>query len=223
MRRMAISMMVVAGLLVPAVAQAQSPETPKVEASTDKPAEAKKGGLILAGARVGGIVPFSGLSPFVTVGIEVGYVFPWLDQALALAVHMDYTEPKKDGTQTDSRLNGTTTTYDWKLREQELTVMPVVMYRLTMLGKFVPYIGVGPRIYMLKSTTKASVGDAQISETTEKNTKVGVGIPIGVEYSIGPGGIIAELLFQYGGLDHKITGATNTGAMSLALGYRFLF
>ena len=224
MRRMAFSMMAVAGLLVPAVAQAQSPDTSaKVETSTDQPAPEKKGGLILAGARVGGIVPFSGLSPFVTVGIEVGYVFPWLNQALGLAVHMDYTEPKKDGTQTDTRLNGDTQTYNWKLREQEFTVMPVVMYRLTMLGKFVPYVGVGPRIYMLKSTTKASVGATPISETTEKNTKVGVGIPLGVEYSIGPGGIIAELLFQYGGLDHKITGATNTGALSLALGYRFLF
>lgn len=222
MRKWTFGMMLVAGLLVPATAQAQGADV-KVDAPTDKPAEAKKGGLVLAGARVGGIVPFSGLSPFVTVGVEVGYVFPWLDQALAAAVHVDYTQPTKDGTQTDARLNGSTQTYDWKLKEQELAVMPVVMYRLTMLGKFVPYLGVGPRIYMLKSTTKASVGDVQISETTEKNSKVGVGIPLGCEYSIGPGGIIAELLFQYGGLNHTITGASNTGAVSLALGYRFLF
>ena len=219
MRRFLMSMVMAAGLLVPALAEAQEASA---TVSTDQPAPPKEGGLILFGGRVGGIVPFGGLSPFVTGGIEAGYVFPWLNQGLAAAVQMDYTAPKSDGTQTDPRLLSNNGSYNWKLTEQQLSIMPVVMYRLTSLGRLVPYVGIGPRIYMLKSNVKGTVGDQVISETTEKSTKVGFGIPLGVEYGLGPGAVLAELLFQYGGLDHTATGDTNTGAASLALGYRFL-
>ncbi|MFW5741523.1 MAG: hypothetical protein ACOC1F_14310, partial [Myxococcota bacterium] len=87
---------------------------------------------------------------------------------------------------------------------------------------FTPYAGIGPRIYLLESTVDGSAGGATISETTEPNTEFGFGIPVGAEIPVGPGGFLAELLFQYGGLDHKATGDTNTGALSLSLGYRFL-
>ena len=41
--------------------------------------------------------------------------------------------------------------------------------------------------------------------------------------AISPGAALAELLFQYGTLDHVATGDANTGALSLSLGYRFRF
>jgi opacity protein-like surface antigen len=213
-----MSMVMVAGLLVPALAAAQEAS----ETVSTEQAQAPEGGLILFGGRVGGIIPFGGLNPFVTGGIEAGYVFPWLNRSLAAAVQMDYTAPKQDGSQTDPRVQSNGGTYNWKLTEQQLCIMPVVMYRFTSLGSLVPYAGIGPRIYMLKSNVKGTVGDQVISETTEKSTKVGFGVPIGLEYALGPGAIIAELLLQYGGLDHKATGDTNTGGASLALGYRFL-
>jgi len=113
---------------------------------------------------------------------------------------------------------------DWRvLTEQELNLMPVVMYRLTSLGRVTPFVGIGPRFYFLQSTVRSDEGEPTFQETTEKSTKVGFGVPLGIEFQLGPGGLLAELLFQYGGLDHAATGVSNTGGASLALGYRFLF
>jgi len=177
---------------------------------------------VLLGAKVGGVLPFGGLSPNARVGLEAGYVFPWLKGSLAAALDVDFAAPKSTGSKSgDPRVpNGS---YDWHLTEQELAFMPVVMYRLTSLGSVVPYIGIGPRIYLLRSTVKGSSGGTPISETTEQSTKIGVGIPAGAELRLGPGSAIAELLFEYASLDHTATGPSNTGALNLMLGYRFVF
>jgi hypothetical protein len=45
----------------------------------------------------------------------------------------------------------------------------------------------------------------------------------GVGNTAGPGGILAELLLEYGGIDHTATESSNTGALSFGLGYRFIF
>ena len=96
------------------------------------------------------------------------------------------------------------------------------MQAILMFGKLTPYAGIGPRIYLLKSKISGSAGQSPIGETTEQSTKIGFGVPLGVEYELGPGGLLAEVLLQYGGLDHQITGDSNTGALSLSVGYRFL-
>jgi hypothetical protein len=44
--------------------------------------------------------------------------------------------------------------------------------------------------------------------------------PLGCEFELGPGGLLAELLFQWGPLTHDITGDSNLGSASLWLGYR---
>lgn len=193
--------------------------------STSAPATtdgAKTGGSVLLGAKAGGIVPFGGLSPFVSAGIEAGYVFPWMNRSFAAALDADYTAPSKEGSDSDPRLGASGGSYDWHLTERQLAIMPVFLYRLTSLGTIVPYAGLGPRIYLLQSTVRGTFQGAEISETTEKSTKVGVGVPIGMEYRLGPGGLLAELLLQYGGLDHTATGSSSTGAASLSIGYRFL-
>ena len=174
-------------------------------------------GVFVTG-KVGGIVPFGGLSPNVTGGIDLGYA---LKMGLAFGVAVDYTAPKKSGTENDSRIAAGS--YSWHLTEQQLQVMPFLMYRLSSLGTLVPYAGIGPRFYMLRSTVRSNEGTPSFQETTEKSMKVGVGVPLGVELKLGPGAGIAELLLQYGGLDHTATGASNTGAASLALGYRMMF
>jgi len=184
-----------------------------------KPAPREDGGL-LAGAKVGGIVPFGGLGPNVTGGVELGYVFPWLHRSFAAAINVDYAAPTTSGIEQDPRVEGGT--YSWHLTQQQLNLMPVVMYRLTSLGRITPFIGIGPRIYFLKSTVRYDDTGPVISETTEQSTKVGVGVPFGIEYQLGPGGLLAEFLFQYGALDHTATGSSNTGGLSLGLGYRLL-
>ena len=56
--------------------------------------------------------------------------------------------------------------------------------------------------------------------STENSTKLGVGLPLGVEYGLGPGLLFGEVLLQWGPLDHEVTGETNLGTATLWLGYR---
>jgi hypothetical protein len=98
--------------------------------------------------------------------------------------------------------------------------MPNVTYRFNRLKPLTLFVGIGPRIYLLKSTVRGSVGSATIGDTTEKSTSIGFGIPLGAEFRLGPGSIFGSVLMEYGGLDHTATGDTNTGAISLTLGYR---
>lgn len=173
-----------------------------------------------AGAKVGGIVPFDGLSPFVAFGVEGAVILPALDRQLAIAVDVDDTQPTKTGGESDPRVAGGA--YTWKLTEQELAIMPVVMYRMTSRHAIVPFAGIGPRLLLAKSTV-GDDGMPTLAKTTERSTRLGVGVPLGVELPVGPGHAIAELLLQYGTLNHVATGDANTGAASLALGYRLLF
>ena len=175
---------------------------------------------VLVGAKLGGLVPFDGLSPFVSGGVEVGYVLPILDHQLAIALDVDYTQPTKTGSESDPRVMGGT--YTWKLTQQELGIMPVVLYRLTSMAGVTPFGGIGPRVLLLESTVQDN-GAPTIMKTTERSTKVGVGIPVGAELPLGPGNLIGELLIQYGALDHVATGDSHTGAVSLSIGYRALF
>ncbi len=199
----------------PAIEPAPAPVA--VAATVEEPA-AKAG--VLASLKIGGIVPFNGLSPFVAFGVEVGYALPALDHRLAIVLDVDYTQPTKTGTEMDTRVTGGT--YTWKLTEQELAIMPAVIYRLTDMSPVVPYGGIGPRILFARSSVRDN-GAPAIMETREQSTRVGIGVPLGVELAAGPGRAIGELLLQYGTLDHTATGDANTGAATLNLGYRMVF
>ena len=64
--------------------------------------------------------------------------------------------------------------------------------------------------------------ESVIGETDEGSTQIGGAIPLGVEFQLGPGALLAELLFEIGTLDHSITGSSHTGGGTLNLGYRFM-
>ena len=160
------------------------------------------------------------MSPFVSGGIEVGYITPALQHRLAIVLDVDYTQPTTTGSESDPRVMGGT--YTWKLTEQELGVMPAVVYRLTGLGSIVPYAGLGPRLLLARSTVRDN-GMPAIGDTHEQSTRLGLGIPVGAELAAGPGRVTGELLVQYGTLNHVATGDANTAAMSLAVGYRLIF
>jgi opacity protein-like surface antigen len=101
--------------------------------------------------------------------------------------------------------------------------MPTFLYRMTFLSDWLtPYAGLGLRIYLLESTVNGTAGDQSIADTTEHSTKLGFGVPLGVEFALGPGGITAELLFQWAPLEHTLTGDSHLGGLSLFVGYRFL-
>jgi hypothetical protein len=186
------------------------------------PAKSEGRGAFVAGAKVGGILPFDGLNPNLVGTLEVGYVFPWLHQSFGLLVDVGYAVPRKSGNvPSDVRVDGGK--YDWSLTQKELTVAPTILFRLTKLGRVVPYIGVGPRIYFLRSIVEGKVGGATILETTEQSTKVGLSAPLGAEFRLGPGALVGEFVFEWGPLNHVATGdGTNTLGGNLQLGYRFM-
>lgn len=171
------------------------------------------------GAKLGGIAPLDGLSPFASVGVEVGYVLPAADHHIAVGLVVDYTQPTARGTEMDPRVTGGT--YTWQLTEQELGVMPIVLYRARPMGAITPYAGLGPRLLFTRSTVEDD-GAPTIEATEEVSTEFGFGVPVGGELRLGPGRLTGELLLQYGTLDHTATGDTHAGAISLAIGYRMI-
>lgn len=213
----------------PAPETAEEPGTAGAElsVSTDDLVVGGADGLFLLAGKLGGIVSFNGLDPFVHVGLEIGYVFPVMNHGIGAFLQVEYTAPSASGKYQETQFEDPTRvvdgTFNWELDQQELVFQPTFLYRLTSFSSAaVPYVGLGFRLYLLASTTRGTAGGESFDETTEQSTKWGLGVPIGVEFVLGPGGIIAEFLIQWGPFDHKLTGETNLGGASLLVGYRLL-
>jgi opacity protein-like surface antigen len=176
--------------------------------------------FLLAG-KVGGILPFADMSPFVSGGLELGYVFGGTERRIAAMLDVTYTTPLGDGHVDDARFADGG--FDWELTQKALVFQPTFLYRLTgVLGDLTPYAGIGPRLYLLQTVVEGKSGSATIERTDEQSTKFGFGVPLGIEYALGPGGLMAELLFQWGPLDHRTTGDTHLASTTLLIGYRAL-
>lgn len=182
----------------------------------------ERGAVLLAG-KVGGIASFNGLSPFVTFGVEAGYRFPGTGGTIAAVLAVDYTAPSAEGSEADAvvpqRVPGGA--YTWELRQKELVIQPTFVYRLPgLVDRLTPYAGIGPRLYLLESVVRGKAGGVAFQDTPERSTKLGVGVPLGAELALGPGGLFAELSLQWAPLAHTTTGDTHLGGTSLFLGYR---
>lgn len=176
----------------------------------------------VAAGKVGGIVPFGGFKPFVSGDLELGWIFGGTHRSIGAVLDASYTTPKANGTETDKLGRVPSNGYSWDLTQKEFVLQPTFLYRFTSLGTIVPYAGVGPRIYFLETTVRGQAQNQAFGETTEKSTKFGVGVPLGAEYELGPGGLLAEVLLQWAPIDHTITGNTNLAAATIFLGYRAL-
>lgn len=186
-----------------------------------KGAPGNDSGAFLAAGKVGGIASFNGLSPFVIAGLELGYVFPGTKRRMGALLDLTYTAPATDGSAPDTRVPGSS--YKWEVRQKELVFQPTFLYRFTGLTETItPYVGLGPRIYLLQTVTRGSAGASKFQDSTEQSTKFGFGIPLGAELALGPGGLFAEFLFQWAPLTHQITGDTSLASGSLFVGYRAL-
>ena len=182
-------------------------------------------GAFLAAGKVGGIASFNGLTPMVQGAVELGWVFGG-GRNIGAMLQVEYTAPPADGKVTEEafdppRMEGGA--YKWEIVQKELVFQPTFLYRLTgITDGIVPYAGIGPRIYLLESVVRGEAGGTKFKETYERSTKWGVGVPLGAEFTLGPGGVIAELLFQWGPLKHETTGDTHLGGGTLFVGYRAL-
>lgn len=223
-------------LAAPALAQEAEPEPPKpashapeqdaaLESKPDTGGVDDSGALLLAG-KVGGIASFNGLDPFVQAGLELGWVFGDTDHSIAGFLQVEYSAPPASGEGSEDQFDPSRVpdgAYEWELVQKELVFQPTFLYRLTGLtDSITPYVGIGPRIYLLETVVRGAAGGETIGDTKERSTKFGAGLPLGVELALGPGGLFAELLLQWAPFDHETTGETHLGGSSLFVGYRAL-
>lgn len=199
-----------------------TPATADVSVSTETTTEEADTGIpgsLVLGAGVGGIFPqpFSSLGSHVAVALEVGYRLPFLEQRLEIMSGLGYSPPGRsfDVTRTDGKYSGDVT-------EQELHLSLGVRARL--MPRSSPWnvsLGVGPRMFFLKTTSSGSKAGQSFAEYTEKSTQVGVFGVVGGEYVLGPGAIFLDVDLGYAKLPHQITGDASTGNLAALVGYRF--
>lgn len=225
-----LSLLVLAALFVASTASAAGaqPAAPAAAPAADKPAAPAHGaaskadrGAFVIGAMGGAIVPWNGLGANAVGAVQIGYVLPFVRRSFGLLVDVAYSVPRTAGNQADARV-AASGAYDWTITHQQLTVTPHVTYRVPYFGRVTPFVGIGPRIYLDRSTVEGAAGGSTISPTTERSTKVGFGIPVGVDLAVGPGAFLAEVLFEWGRIDHTATGLASSAGSSFQLGYHFL-
>jgi hypothetical protein len=185
-------------------------------------------GKLLFGARAGGAFPevVSNFGPSFLVGLEVGWVLPRIPkigEGLAVTIDLAYSQPEAGGTVANIP-NAGDNTIKWNITQRELSLGLTVLYRIPNIkeGRLTPYIGIGPRIFMLSSLAKSESGGVAATAFNESSTRIGMGLPLGVEYALGPGRIFGEAMFLYAPFNHNATGASNAGALTVEVGYRFL-
>jgi hypothetical protein len=215
-------------MMAPSVALAEEapppPPPPPAVQTTTVEAPKKDRGEVTVAVRVGALFPqaFSPLQTSYLVDLELGYAFPKLKHRLMLAIDGAFTAPEMDGQATDPRLDATTGgAYTWHLQQRVLQLGLTLFYRHP-IGRWVPYIGVGPRLFLLDTKVVGSAMGAGFELSDEQSTKVGVGIPVGVGMTLGPGHLFLEFAVNISNIDHRTTGATDVGSSSmwLTLGYR---
>lgn len=219
-----------AGVSTPSVTPPPAPALPPepAPAATVIAAKPKRDrGEVMLAVKAGVFLPqaFSKLETSYLVELEVGYALPVLKHRLAIAIEGAFTDPQLDGTTTDPRLDAAGGSYNWHLEQREL-ILGLTLYYRHPIGRWIPYVGVGPRLFLLESLVSGQAGQmmpAGINTSTEESTKVGAGIPIGFGVTLGPGHLFAELALDIAPIDHRTTGDTNTGALSLSAGYRLMF
>lgn len=208
------------GLATPALGQEASVEADTSTSSPGAPRSKDDRSAFLAAGKAGAVFPLNGLDPFVRGGVELGWVFGGTGRRMAALLDVSYTAPHAAGVEKDSRVADGR--YEWELRQKELVFQPTFLYRLTGESALTPFVGIGPRIYFLESVGKGSAAGSELEDTYERSTKLGVGLPFGLELRLGPGGLFAEALLEWGPLDHRITGDSSLLAANLFLGYRAL-
>lgn len=163
-------------------------------------------------------VPTSKLGAMVVGGLEIDFALPVAERRLIVALDVTMTRPSYDGSGSDPRVGGA---YEYTVKETEVKIGLDAIFRIfTADKKFVPYVGAGPLIHLLRTTeTTSFTPDANM----EESTKLGFEVLVGADYRVGPGMLLGELRVVYSDLDHLFTGDSNAGNLMIGVGYRFVF
>lgn len=214
----------------PETGEAAEPETAEAEAAvvTEEagPSEASSRstlGDLVIGLHVGpSLSVFSDLEAHVMPRLELGYNLPVWGRRLEPHFTVAYTPPHASGSVADTRLpNGGE--FGWEITEDELTLGLGLLVRFLELGSPVNgYAALGPQVVFLRTSVDGDAGGEAFGENTEDDVKVGLYGALGVELVLGPGAAFFQVGLAWSDLNGRVTGDSNTGNLSPALGYRLM-
>lgn len=203
-------------LLTAATANAERP----LSTTRELPPHDRGGGIL--GARLGVLLPqaFSPLQASHFIELEGGYLLPFARRLLAVTASVAHSAPTTEGSGVDPRLPGGG--YRYHIRQDQLILGLNIQARIP-LGRLMPYLGLGPRLFLLRTTTTGgATGGTAFPESQEVSTEAGLGAPVGVDLRLGPGQLFAEGQLLYAPLAQRVTGEQSVGAFTLCAGYRLV-
>jgi hypothetical protein len=216
-----------------ATAEHLGPDAVSTRSNSDGALLYEKGGMFGIGlvptAKVGGSFngTFTALGTSPDLEIELGYTLPVLDRSLEPFLGFVYTQPKtsRQDVADSSGLDGTSrldAAMHYDLTQQEFIMTAGLLYRLRVpVPMFRPYAALGARLYLMKTRVDGSDGTDVFGQNREGSTRPGAYGALGGELHFGPGALLLEAQLGYAKIDGFVMRNTNTGALNLALGYRF--
>lgn len=181
-------------------------------------------GAALLGVKVGAFLPQAfqdQLSTSYFLELEGGYLLPFVHRMFGIVGSFSVSMPTTHGSVTDARVPGGSYTYDQTTQQFQLGLTFVAKVPI---GRFVPYVGVGPRLFIVRTPSNgATTAGTAIPESVEQSQEVGVGVPVGLDFLLGPGRLFAELQLLYAASSQLSTGPGTFGSLTAAAGYRFVF
>ena len=199
------------------VGQVLSIRTAKAEKSVPpRPRRGEREQRLSVFPSAGILLSQSQLSPSPVVGLEMGYILPWLGRRMAATCTVEWFGPAREGDSDDSRI--LEETYHYEIRSAVIPVLFGVRYffpvknPLSVSG----FLRLGPAYARVETTAF----DFAVEET-DTVLAASTGAAIGVQ--AGPGAVSLEAAYQYSGVDFISSGEQNISGPRLLMGYFFAF
>lgn len=189
--------------------------------STDALRPDDKGAGVI-GLKIGALLPqaFSPLGANWMLELEGGYLLPFYHRLIGITGSVGVTMPTVSGSAVaDPRVGGGS--FDYQQQSQQF-LLGLTLVGHVPLGRLVPYVGVGPRAFVVRTESTGTAGGSAFPGNSELSVEPGVAVPVGLEILLGPGRLCAEFQLLYAPAYQRSTGPGSFGSMSVAVGYRFV-